>query len=77
LGIAFEEQKLDDMGKLLGKCPTDLRDGHREVDQLERCSGPDRDEDSVRYFYRHARREEALMEGALGLCEGAQLPPLR
>ena len=40
-------------------------------------SGPERDAAFVQYFYRHARREEALMEGALGMCEGAQLAPLR
>ena len=77
LGPAFEEQELDDMGALLGKRPADLKQGHRQVDQLVRGASPDRDEEFVRYFYRHARREEALMEGALGLCEGAQLAPLR
>lgn len=77
LGLAFEDQELDDMGELLGKRPTDVKQGHRQVDQFVRSSGPDRDEAFVRYFYRHARREEALMEGALGLCEGAQLSPLR
>jgi aminoglycoside phosphotransferase (APT) family kinase protein len=77
LGIAFEEQELDDMGELLGKRPRDVQEGHRQVDGLVRTSSPDRDEAFIRYFYRHARREEALMEGALGLCEGAQLAPLR
>jgi aminoglycoside phosphotransferase (APT) family kinase protein len=77
LGPAFEEQELDDMGELLGKRPSEIKAGHREVDALVRRSGPDRDEAFIRYFYRHARREEALMEGALGLCEGAQLAALR
>ncbi|MCP4907216.1 MAG: phosphotransferase family protein [bacterium] len=76
-GPAFEEQELDDMGELLGKRPAEVGEGHRRVDQLVRGSGPERDADFVRYFYRHACREEALMEGALGLCEGAQLAPLR
>jgi len=77
LGIAFEEQELDDMGELLGKRPTDVKEGHRAVHELVLDSSPDRDEEFVRYFHRHARREEALMETALGMCEGAQLAPLR
>lgn len=77
LGAAFEEQELDDMGALLGKRPTDVREGHRAVHQRVLDAGPDRDAEFIQYFYRHARREEALMEGALGMCEGAQLAPLR
>lgn len=76
-GPAFEEQELDDMGELLGKRPANVMDGHRQVDALVRSATPDRDEEFIRYFHRHARREEALMEGALGLCEGAELSPLR
>lgn len=77
LGPGFEAQELDDMGELLGRRPTDVREGHRAVHRLVLESGPDRDEAFVRYFHRFARREEALMEGALGMCEGAQLSPLR
>lgn len=76
-GPAFEEQELDDMGELLGKRPANVKDGHRQVDALVRNATPDRDEEFIRYFHRHARREEALMEDALGLCEGAELSPLR
>lgn len=77
LGPVFEEQELEDMGALLGRRPPDVEEGHRQVDQLVRNASPDRDQDFVHYFYRHARREEALMETALGMCEGAQLSPLR
>lgn len=77
LGPAFEEQELDEMGELLGKRPADVREGHRQVDALVRTAGPEKDEVLIQYFYRHARREEMLMEGALGMCEGAQLAPLR
>jgi len=77
LGVAFDEQELDDMAELLGKRPSDVTEGHRAMHQLVLDSGPDRDEAFIRYFYRHARREEMLMEGALGMCEGAQLSPLR
>lgn len=77
VGPGFEAQELDDMGELLGRRPSDVREGHRAVHRLVLESGPDRDEAFVRYFHRHARREEALMEGALGMCEGASLSPLR
>ena len=77
LGPAFEEQELDDLGALLGRRPATVRDGHEQLDTLVREAGPDRDADLIRYFYRFARREEALMEGALGLCEGAALSPVR
>ena len=77
LGVAFDEQELDDMAELLGKRPSDVTEGHRAMHQLVLDSGPERDEAFIRYFYRHARREEMLMEGALGMCEGAQLAPLR
>ena len=77
LGIAFEEQEIDDMGALLGNRPANAKEGHRAVHQLVLDSSPDRDEEFIRYFYRHARREEALMETALGMCEGAQLAPLK
>ena len=76
-GAAFEAQELDDMGELLGRRPKNVRDGHREVDVFVRKVGPEKDAALVRYFHRHARREEALMEGALGMCEGARLSPLR
>ena len=77
VGPAFAQQELDDMGELLGKRPANLVEGHRAVHELVLGASPDRDEEFIRYFYRHARREEALMEGALGMAEGAQLSPLR
>ena len=77
LGPGFERQELDDMGELLGRRPRTVQEGHRAVDAFVRSASPDADADLVRYFHRHARREEALMEGALGMCEGASLSPLR
>ncbi len=77
LGPAFDEQDLDDLAALLGKRPQSVVEGQRQLDRLVRAAGPARDAEFVQYFYRYARREEALMEGALGLCEGAALSPLR
>jgi aminoglycoside phosphotransferase (APT) family kinase protein len=77
LGPAFDAQELDDMASLLGRRPANVREGQRALHQLVLEAGPERDEALIRYFHRHARREEALMEGALGMCEGAELSPLR
>jgi aminoglycoside phosphotransferase (APT) family kinase protein len=77
LGPAFEEQELDDLGALLGRRPESVQAGQRQLDALVREAGPERDAEFITYFYRFARREEALMEGALGLCEGAELSPMR
>jgi aminoglycoside phosphotransferase (APT) family kinase protein len=77
LGAAFDEQELDDLGALLGKRPANVIEGQRQLDAFIRTAGPASDAELIQYFYRFARREEALMEGALGLCEGAQLSPLR
>ena len=65
------------MASLLGRRPANVREGQRALHQLVLEAGPERDEALIRYFHRHARREEALMEGALGMCEGAELSPLR
>ncbi len=76
LGPAFDAQELDDMGELLGRRPASVVEGHRAMHRLVLDAGPDRDEAFIRYFHRYARREEALMESALGMCEGAELSRL-
>ncbi len=77
LAIAFEEQELDDLGALLEKRPNDVKESHRDVHQFVLDSSPGRDKEFVRYFQRYAGREEALMQTALGMCEGAELAALR
>jgi aminoglycoside phosphotransferase (APT) family kinase protein len=76
LGPAFEAQELEEQGELLGKRPTNTREGQIALDALIERSGPERDAEFVRYFYRHAVREDALMRGALGAGEDARLQPL-
>jgi aminoglycoside phosphotransferase (APT) family kinase protein len=75
-GRAFEAAELDDLGELLGRRPTSVLDGRRALDRGIREWGARREAELVRYFHRHALREEALMRGALGLAEGRSLSPI-
>ena len=72
-GPAFREQECDDLGALLGTRPPTVEDGHAAL--LEAVASDDgaRDEDFVRFFFRQAVRDEALMAGALGAGETAVL----
>ena len=76
IGREIEALELADMGKLLGRRPENLREGHRALDALVRRAGPELDEPLTRYFHRHALREEALMRGAMGRAEGARISPI-
>lgn len=77
-GAAFEAQELDEMGEILGARPADLEAGTVELERYVQ-SGTRTDvqqEALVRFFYRHAVREERLMKGALGAGEGATRQPV-
>lgn len=76
IGREIEALELTDMGQLLGSRPASVREGHRALDALVRRAGPELDEPLTRYFHRHARREEALMRGAMGRAEGARISPI-
>jgi len=72
IGPEIEALEIDDMAALLGKRPQSVREGHRAIEALVRASGRERDEEFVRYFHRHARREEALMRGGMGRAANAR-----
>ena len=72
-GPAFRELERDDTAALLGSRPDSRTEGARAVAALVRDAGPERDEELVRFFHRHAVRREALMAGALGAGETAVL----
>ena len=76
IGGAIEKQELDDISHLLGHRPDNLEQATRELDQLVKDSGPERDEEFTRYFYRHGMREVELMQGAMGRAENARTTPL-
>ena len=67
-----EALERDDLAKILGTRPADTLQGTRELDAVVREAGPEMDDALVRYFYRHARREEALMKGGMGRAENAR-----
>ncbi|MCH2172085.1 phosphotransferase family protein [Myxococcota bacterium] len=68
-GSAFEEQELEEMEILLGSRPANVQEGQQALDRFVREAGPERDAQLVGYFHRYALREEALMEGALGMVD--------
>jgi aminoglycoside phosphotransferase (APT) family kinase protein len=76
LGAALDAQELDDLGLLLGRRPGSLPEGRRALDRLVREHGARREEELVRYFHRHALRSQALMRGAMGMAERAELQPV-
>lgn len=76
IGGEIEQLELDDISRLLGRKPDNLQQATRELDKLVRESGPERDEEFARYFYRHGMREVALMEGAMGRAANASTTPL-
>lgn len=77
IGPEIEEMELADMQALLGRRPRSVAEGQRAVDVLVRGAGPERDEEFVRYFHRHARREEALMRGGMGRAANARAAAIR
>lgn len=77
IGPEIEAMELADMGVLLGARPRSLAQGQRALDALVRAVGPDMDEPLIRYFHRHAQREEALMRGGMGRAENARASPIR
>jgi hypothetical protein len=75
-GPAYSDAELDDLGELLGRRPANPLEGRRALERGVREWGARREAELVRYFHRHALREEALMRGALGLAEGRRLSPI-
>jgi aminoglycoside phosphotransferase (APT) family kinase protein len=75
-GRELAAQDRDEMAALLGARPASVAEGQRALDALVAAAGPERDAELVRYFHRHALREQALVAGALGAGEGARLAPL-
>ncbi|MEM7412817.1 MAG: phosphotransferase family protein [Myxococcota bacterium] len=78
LGPAFEAAELKEMGALLGQRPADVATGNAQLEEfVESPSLSDHQEERlVRYFHRHAVREERLMQGALGAGEHAVRQPI-
>jgi len=77
-GVVFEAQELDDMGEILGTRPTDAASGNFELESHMRSGALTdvQEEALVRFFYRHAVREERLMKGALGAGEKSTRQPI-
>lgn len=72
IGPEIEALELADMGTLLGRRPASVAEGQREIEALVRRAGSELDAELVRYFHRHAQREEALMRGGMGRAADAR-----
>ena len=77
-GAAFQAEELEEMAALLGTQPADVADGERQIEELARSTSVSLDEEEslIRYFHRHAVREERLMRGALGAGEHSSRQPI-
>jgi aminoglycoside phosphotransferase (APT) family kinase protein len=66
LGPAMDALELEEMTAILGPRPKDRSDGNIALAELVMQSGPERDEELVRYFYRRLLREETMLKPAMG-----------
>ncbi len=76
LGPAIDALELDDLARLLGHRPSSLAQGDAELQQLVLGSGPERDAELVRYFYRRVTREETLLKPAMEEMAMSTLSPI-
>jgi hypothetical protein len=76
IGRELEAMELDDMKQFLGRRPKGRLEGLRAMDEFVRGAGPDLDAELTRYFYRYAKREEALMVGVQGRSENSVVSPI-
>lgn len=72
----IDELELEDMSTILGHRPETRGDGMRQMEAFVLGAGPEQDARLVQYLHRHAVREQALMQGALGLGEAAVVSPI-
>ncbi|MFO8011307.1 MAG: phosphotransferase [Dehalococcoidia bacterium] len=66
LSPALDAEELDDLGSVLGNRPANMAEGDHNLQQLVIESGPERDGELVRYFYRRLKRQEAMLRPAMG-----------
>jgi aminoglycoside phosphotransferase (APT) family kinase protein len=76
LSRELDIQELDDMEALLGQRPSSLKEGHRLLNDLVSAAGADQNEKLIKYFYRHAVRQVALMGKGMGRAQNAVTAPL-
>jgi len=76
-GAALDADDIDDAEKLLGTRPATWQEADAQLEELVLASGPERDDEFIRYFHRRLSREEALLHPVLREQQDAALPPLR
>lgn len=76
IGPTLEAMELDDMGALLGFRPASLAEGNEALQKLVIESGPEKDKELVRYFYRRIMREQAMLYPAMEDMRWSALTPI-
>ncbi len=76
IGSEIEALELADMESLLGWRPRSRREGNRALNAFVDAADASLDVVLIRYFYRHALREYALMRGGMGEHKHAKITPL-
>lgn len=66
LSPTIDAVELEDLENLLGHRPENLENGTEELTRVVIEAGPERDEELIRYFYRHMIRWEAVLKPAMG-----------
>lgn len=66
LGPAMDSLELDDLEAILGYRPNSIPEGKAALQKQVIESGPERDEEFIRYFYRHFIRQETMLKPAMG-----------
>ncbi len=75
-GPALEAEDLDDVAKLLGRRPPTWQEADARLEELVLASGPERDDEFIRYFHRRLSREESLLYPVLREQQDLTLPVL-
>lgn len=66
LGPAMDSLELNDLESILGDQPNNITEGKAALQKLVNESGPERDEEFIRYFYRYFVRQETMLKPAMG-----------
>lgn len=77
IGGEIDRIELDDIAQLLGRPQRNYSEAMRALNQFVLDAGADQYDALVKYFYRHSRREEILMQGAMGRAEDAFMSALQ
>ncbi len=77
IGPELDAQERRELGEVLRHPVADVEAGRAELEELVLRAGPERTPDLMRLLYRSCRREEHLLEPAMGALAHRRVSPLR